>query len=84
MKERKKNHSPTWPSFCFLPGQWQQNIIQYWQQWKLDWEIFWSFRNGMLLSQGNQRMKLTECSFLTHSSIVNNGTHKDISIAYQK
>lgn len=84
MKQRKKNPmSQTWSSFCYLPGQWQQNITQYLQQWKPDFEIFWTFRNGMLF-QGNQRMKFTELSFPVYSSVINNGTHKDTSIAYQK
>lgn len=45
---------------------------------------FFSFRNGMFHFQGNHRTKFTEFSFLMHSSIFNSGTHKDISVIYQK
>lgn len=72
----------TWPSFLYLPGWWQQKITQLWQQTP-NWEIFY-FKNMILLFQRNQRTKLTEFGVLVHSSIMNNGSLKDISIVYQK
>lgn len=43
-----------------------------------------NFLNRMLHIQGNQRTKFTEFSFLVHSSVISNGTHKDIFIVYQQ
>lgn len=65
-KRKEPNTAKIRLSFFYLPGWWQQNTAPLWQLWKLDWDISYYFRNGMLHFQGNWRTKFTKLSCLVY------------------